>query len=309
MGVSWSNANRRRNTYFEFEHFPPPPFYYSPPPFLPPPQGYFFNSSSTTSYVGPSSSNHPSPPPYVHNQTAKKIRNNVNLHKHTLRLHIDPHNPHHHLISFVFDALYNGSIAIFYFAKEEEKCRFIPLYPDVFEPITFPFQQGAGQKFCQPSGTGIDLGFFELDDLSRPSYGEDVFPLVICAETSLRTPLTDENASPHMQITQAVLDTNNGIPFQVKVVRQILWIDDVRYELRELYGIESSTAAGFDNSDPGKECVICMTEPKDTAVLPCRHMYMCSDCAKNLQLQSNKCPICRQPIEELIEIKINNGNQ
>lgn len=33
---------------------------------------------------------------------------------------------------------------------------------------------------------------------------------------------------------------------------------------------------------------------------------MCSDCAKELRLQSNKCPICRQPISELIEIKINN---
>ncbi|CAK9161900.1 unnamed protein product [Ilex paraguariensis] len=32
---------------------------------------------------------------------------------------------------------------------------------------------------------------------------------------------------------------------------------------------------------------------------------MCSDCAKALRLQSNKCPICRQPIEELIEIKVN----
>jgi hypothetical protein len=28
-----------------------------------------------------------------------------------------------------------------------------------------------------------------------------------------------------------------------------------------------------------------------------------------LLLQSDKCPICRQAIEELIEIKINNGDQ
>lgn len=36
---------------------------------------------------------------------------------------------------------------------------------------------------------------------------------------------------------------------------------------------------------------------------------MCGECAKELRLQSNKCPICRQPIGELIEIKINNGDQ
>lgn len=167
---------------------------------------------------------------------------------------------------------------MFYFAKEEPDCRFVPLFPEAFVPVRVPFQKGSGQKFHQPSGTGIDLGFFELDDLSKPSPGEDVFPLVISAET-FPPHSTDEHiveptpdTSPRMQITQAVLEKNNGDHFQVRVIRQILWIDEVRYELREIYGIASSTVEGFDDNDPGKECVICMTEPKDTAVLPCRHM-------------------------------------
>lgn len=167
---------------------------------------------------------------------------------------------------------------MFYFAKEEPDCRFVPLFPEAFVPVRVPFQKGSGQKFRQPSGTGIDLGFFELDDLSKPSPGEDVFPLVISAET-FPPHSTDEHiveptpdTSPRMQITQAVLEKNNGDHFQVRVIRQILWIDEVRYELREIYGIASSTVEGFDDNDPGKECVICMTEPKDTAVLPCRHM-------------------------------------
>ncbi|TKY72115.1 E3 ubiquitin-protein ligase LUL4 [Spatholobus suberectus] len=310
---------------------PPPPqthsisFYYSNP------NGYV-NSTANRLHFQPSYQPQPgawpatrpsasasasTPPPYVDHQTAKKIRNYVNVHKDTLRLEVDEDNPDHHLVSFVFDAVYDGSITIFYFAKEEEKCRFVPLFPDAFEPVRIPFQKGVGQKFAQPSGTGIDLGFFELDDLSKPSPGEDVFPLVICAETSLKTPSADEtpgdsllDASPHMQITQSVLEKSNGSgPFLIKVIRQILWIDGVRYELRELYGIGSSAAADFDDNDPGKECVICMTEPKDTAVLPCRHMCMCSECAKALRLQSKKCPICRQSIEELIEIKVNNGDQ
>ncbi|XP_021828681.1 probable E3 ubiquitin-protein ligase LUL4 [Prunus avium] len=208
-----------------------------------------------------------------------------------------------------------AGITVFYFAKEEPDCRFVPLFPEAFVPVRVPFQKVSGQKFRQPSGTGIDLGFFELDDLSKPSPGEDVFPLVISAET-FPPHSTDEHiveatpdTSPRMQITQAVLEKNNGDHFQVRVIRQILWIDEVRYELREIYGIASSTVEGFDDNDPGKECVICMTEPKDTAVLPCRHMCMCSDCAKELTLQSNKCPICRQPIQELIGIEINKSRQ
>ncbi|KAF5465634.1 hypothetical protein F2P56_015617 [Juglans regia] len=134
------------------------------------------------------------------------------------------------------------SITIFYFAKEESNCKFVPVFPEAFMPVRIPFQKGPGQKFCQPSGT----------DEHR---GEPV-------------PTTN----PHMQITQAILEKNGDGPFQVRVIRQILWIDGVRYELREIYGIGTSVAEGFDDNDPGKECVICMTEPKDTAVLPCRHM-------------------------------------
>jgi E3 ubiquitin-protein ligase MGRN1 len=43
------------------------------------------------------------------------------------------------------------------------------------------------------------------------------------------------------------------------------------------------------------ECVICMTDPKEVAVYPCRHMCMCLTCAEALPSQNNKCPMCRRP--------------
>lgn len=282
-------------------------FQYQPPYYAN--QAHGWPTAARQSQVGP-------PPPYVDHQSAKKVRNDVNVHKHTLKIEVDEENPDHVLVSFVFDALFDGSITVFYFAKEEPNCKFVPLFPEAYMPAKIPFKKGLGQKFRQPSGTGIDLGFYELDSLSKPSPGEDIFPLVISAETHQPSSSNDghlddpvSNTSAHMQITQAVLEKNNDDLFQVKVIRQILWVDGVRYELRELYGIGNSAAEGFEDSDPGKECVICMSEPKDTAVLPCRHMCMCGECAKELRLQSNKCPICRQPIEELIEIKINSGDQ
>ncbi|KAK1416997.1 hypothetical protein QVD17_26119 [Tagetes erecta] len=253
------------------------------------------------------------PPAYVEHKQAKKVKNHVNLHKDSLKIEVDKDNADCHLVSFVFDALFDGSITIYYFAKEEPDCKFVPVYPEAFVPVNVPFQKGIGQRFQQSSGTGIDLGFFDFDSLSKPSPGEDVYPLVICAETTVPLISTDEHpydpspntvSTPHKQITQAVLEKNNGDPFKVRVMRQILWIDGIRYELREIYGIGQSEES-FDNTGSGEECVICMTEPKDTAVLPCRHMCLCSECAKALRLQSNKCPVCRQPIEELMEIKIN----
>lgn len=47
-----------------------------------------------------------------------------------------------------------------------------------------------------------------------------------------------------------------------------------------------------------------MTNPKDTTVLPCRHMCMCSECANHLRHRSNKCPICREIVDSLLHIKL-----
>ncbi|KAL6505497.1 hypothetical protein OROHE_022896 [Orobanche hederae] len=159
-----------------------------------------------------------------------------------------------------------GSITIYYFAKEEVDRRVAPLFPETYVPIKIPFRKGLHQEFRQPSGTGFDLRFFAMDDLSNPSSRDDVFLIVISADTCLSPYIIDDRSYllshtlPQMQITQVALPKNNEGQFIPKVVRQLLWTDDTCYELREIYGLEKS----------GKECVVCMSEPKDIALLPCR---------------------------------------
>ncbi|MCD7472309.1 putative E3 ubiquitin-protein ligase lul4, partial [Datura stramonium] len=50
----------------------------------------------------------PTPSPYVETQQAKKVRSGVNVHKDSLKLEPDEQNQDHHLVSFVFDALFDG---------------------------------------------------------------------------------------------------------------------------------------------------------------------------------------------------------
>ena len=50
----------------------------------------------------------------------------------------------------------------------------------------------------------------------------------------------------------------------------------------------------------GSDCVICLCEPRTTALLPCRHLCLCAPCAQQLRFQSNKCPICRSPTTSLL---------
>ncbi|URD91492.1 RING [Musa troglodytarum] len=260
------------------------------------------------------------PPPFV--EQTKKVKNDVNVHKDSIRLVPDEQNPDHHLVSLTFDAMvdgrfkvdFNNSVTIYYFAKEGANASISSIYVDIYTPKGITFLKGPGQTFIQPSGYGIDLGFFVLDELSKPLEG-DIFPLVIYAKSCRPSPSKDvqgiQSSSPaHAQITQAVIEKSDDGNFKVKVVKQILWVEGERYELQEIFGLSPVEAEinGGDHDDLEKECVICLSEPRDTTVLPCRHMCMCGECAKALRLQSNKCPICRQPVEQLMEIKVNTAD-
>ncbi|XP_050228618.1 probable E3 ubiquitin-protein ligase LOG2 [Mercurialis annua] len=249
------------------------------------------------------------PAPYMEHQKAVTIRNDVNLKKESLRIEADEDNPGKFLVAFTFDATVSGSITIIFFAKEGEDCILRPTKENLLPPVTVNFEQGLGQKFRQPPGTGIDFTVFDEKELLKEAE-LDVYPLAIKAEAS---PVNqdgqegNQSSGPtNSQITQALFEKDKG-EYQLRVAKQILWVNGMRYELQEIYGIGNSVEGEVEANDPGKECVICLSEPRDTTVLPCRHMCMCSGCAKVLRYQTNRCPICRQPVERLLEIKVNNG--
>lgn len=161
-----------------------------------------------------------------------------------------------------------------FFAKEGEDCTLTPMKENLLPPVTVTFQQGLGQKFRQPSGTGIDFSVFEERDLTK--VGEmDVYPLAVKAEASPPNQNEEEgnqiSGITNSQITQSVFEKEKG-EYQLRVTKQILWVNGMRYELQEIYGIGNSVEDAVDANDPGKECVICLSEPRDTTVLPCRHM-------------------------------------
>ncbi|XP_076952877.1 putative E3 ubiquitin-protein ligase LOG2 [Bidens hawaiensis] len=248
------------------------------------------------------------PAPYVDHQKAVTIRNDVNIKKESLMIEADEENPAKFVVSFTFDATVACSITLYFFAKEGDNCNLTTVKENPIPPITLTFQQGLGQKFKQTPGTGIDLSAYDESELSK---GDEmsVYPLAVKAEAIQSSP-EDGKQYPcvtNSQITDAVFEKVKG-EFKVRVVKQILWVNGVRYELQEIYGIGNTVDGGkdFDGNDSSKECVICLSEPRDTTVLPCRHMCMCSRCAKLMRFQTNRCPICRQAVERLLEIKVNN---
>jgi len=74
------------------------------------------------------------------------------------------------------------------------------------------------------------------------------------------------------------------------------------FMLHEVFGVTSNLAkAELDSGN--SDCVICLSEPRDTAVLPCRHMCFCNYCAGIVRLQCDKCPVCRQKVVSLLHFK------
>ncbi|KYK64895.1 RING zinc finger protein [Toxoplasma gondii TgCatPRC2] len=123
-----------------------------------------------------------------------------------------------------------------------------------------------------------------------------------------------------------------GQDWRAQIVKQKIQFGTRTFEVQEIFGIERGNStemqrlpsgtrggnvgasSGGDESDSrnsgdcqvdnlaGRECVICLAEERNTAVLPCRHMCLCSGCANIMRMQSNKCPICRQPVTSLLQI-------
>jgi len=58
--------------------------------------------------------------------------------------------------------------------------------------------------------------------------------------------------------------------------------------------------------DPGKRCVICLDKKRDTLIKPCKHICLCTGCARGLENSIRNytcaCPICREPVKRIIRV-------
>ncbi|XP_062072217.1 E3 ubiquitin ligase RNF157 isoform X1 [Lepus europaeus] len=278
------------------------------------PEGYLFGENSDLNFLGnrPVAFPYAAPPPQ---EPVKTLRSLVNIRKDTLRLvrcAEEVKSPGedagkakvHYNVEFTFDTDARVAITIYYQATEEFQNGIASYVPkdSRLQSETVHYKRGVCQQFCLPSHT-VDPSEWAEEELGF-DLDREVYPLVVHA-------VVDEGDEyfGHCHVLLGTFEKHADGTFCVKPLKQKQVVDGVSYLLQEIYGIENkyntqdSKVAEDEVSDNSAECVVCLSDVRDTLILPCRHLCLCNTCADTLRYQANNCPICRLPFRALLQIR------
>ncbi|XP_061258490.1 E3 ubiquitin-protein ligase MGRN1 isoform X4 [Bos javanicus] len=281
----------------------------------PHPEGYLFGENMDLNFLG----NRPVQFPYVTpapHEPVKTLRSLVNIRKDSLRLvrykdgadspTEDGEKPRVlYSLEFTFDADARVAITVYCQAVEEflnGTAAYSPKSP-ALQSETVHYKRGVSQQFSLPSFK-IDFSEWKDDELNF-DLDRGVFPVVIQA-------VVDEGdvveVTGHAHVLLAAFEKHVDGSFSVKPLKQKQIVDRVSYLLQEIYGIENKNnqetkPSDEENSDNSNECVVCLSDLRDTLILPCRHLCLCNSCADTLRYQASNCPICRLPFRALLQIR------
>uniref|UniRef100_A0A8C1WTK4 E3 ubiquitin-protein ligase n=1 Tax=Cyprinus carpio TaxID=7962 RepID=A0A8C1WTK4_CYPCA len=205
-------------------------------------------------------------------------------------------------IEFTFDADTQVAITVYYQAIEEFHNGVYLPQDSSLQSETVHFKRGVCQQFCLPSHY-VNLSEWADEELLF-DMDKDIYPMVIQAVVDEG----DEHLG-HSHVLLATFEKHMDGSYCVKPLKQKQVVDGVSYLLQEIYGIENkynsqeSKVAEDEISDNSAECVVCLSDVRDTLILPCRHLCLCNACADTLRYQANCCPICRLPFRALLQIR------
>ncbi|XP_050440500.1 E3 ubiquitin-protein ligase MGRN1 isoform X2 [Adelges cooleyi] len=268
----------------------------------PQPEAYLFGENMDLNFFSKCPTTFPYPPPEPGEPT-KPLKSLVNIRKESLRFVRTEEGKTVFNIEFMFDCDAPCSITIYYFCTEEFtpsgvsfSCRDPSMTSEVYH-----YKRGSNQLFNQPQHM-IDPSLYNTEDLTY-IFNKEIIPIAIhCVAHDT----TEETRQSHTTI--AVVEQYSDGSYILKALKQKLFVDGLCYLLQEIYGIENKSTelkdAGDEELEDGSsECVICMSDMRDTLILPCRHLCLCQSCADSLRYQANNCPICRAPFRALLQIK------
>lgn len=219
------------------------------------------------------------------------VKSPMNLNKDSLVLVPRKDEAGVYSLQFVLDVTSACSVRVFWCADENN----LPTNA----VSSYTFNRGVGHHFCEDTCI-LDVNKFDEEQLMHNGTSS-TYPLIVVLSVTDSDLLSDEN-TVSQQMTLATLCKGGDDVWEVKTLQQKVLYQGFIYVVYDIYGIEQSLA------EAAEECVICLTEPRDTVVIPCRHMCVCHQCAQVLRYQANKCPICRGAVRSMIKLKVSKDN-
>jgi len=162
--------------------------------------------------------------------------------------------------------------------------------------------KGENMEFFEKEAV-IDIDYFKNNKSQNIDSKDPVYDVSIEL-----VPILDENNDNKNEIVYLSLcnleqkEDLERHPHSLKIELQRLKTFGMWIDIHDIYN------SSLDNG----ECLICCSALRNTIFLPCYHACTCNTCAHSLKMRNNPCPICKNPIKDLlileVDEKVNNIN-
>ena len=193
-------------------------------------------------------------------------------------------------INFKYSTKYSTTISIYCFARENFNNEKNTLFYTIDEKnINQPKQFNVS-----PQSDGQFLNQYKINIQGIPQANLEItdrctYPIVIELQTK-----SDESQSQTLISFFKITREHNIL--SATIVKQTIKINNKYRELLNIFG--------NGGTDQELECLICLSELRTIAVLPCRHACFCEACVEEVKKNHKlDCPVCRSKITSFINIK------
>ena len=118
-----------------------------------------------------------------------------------------------------------------------------------------------------------------------------------------RPPRAEAERKGHGEVARAITLWMQNPQQQLLLHKALEEAERERARAREAKSGQEQTQWALEKQNSSHEstisCIVCLDEPKQVLLLPCKHLCVCNSCAVILQQQPPfLCPICRASVED-----------
>ena len=231
------------------------------------------------------------------------VRNPFSIKKSSLILEKDAGPTNIYYIKFLYDSNYNFNCYInFEVTKNPAK------QSKVQDPEDYTFAYSPSPAFeskkilIKNVPKGEDMEFFEKNASIDIDYfksnkseikNDETFDMSIELVPIMDNILND-NDVVFISLCNFDIEEIGKHPHSLKIEQQKLKTYGMWIDIHDIYN--SALESG--------ECFICCAAYRNTIFLPCNHACTCNTCAHSLKMRNNPCPVCKNPIKDLLIIEV-----